>query len=43
MDRLTLLSLVLDIALITLLLVRPAQRVPVPTKDSERRPTPPSR
>ena len=42
MDRISLLSLGLDIAFVTLLLVRPAQHAAVRVKGSKRRPTPPS-
>ena len=42
MDRISLLSLGLDIAFVTLLLVWPAQRVAVRAKGSKRRPSPPS-
>jgi hypothetical protein len=38
MDRITLVSLGLDIAFVTLLLARPAQRVAVRAKGSKRRP-----
>jgi hypothetical protein len=43
MDRLTLLSLVLDITLVTLLLVGPAQRVAAHVSESKRRPASRSR
>ena len=42
MDRISLLSLALDIGFVTLLLVRPAQRVAVRAMGSKRRSTPPS-
>jgi hypothetical protein len=42
MDRISLLSLALDIAFVTLLLLRPAQRVAVRARRAKRRPTPPS-
>ena len=41
MDRISLLSLGLDIVFVTLLLAWPAQRVAVRAEGSKRRPTPP--